>query len=269
MHRDNLFGGSVAEIYETCMVPMMFEWYAADLARRVRARSCDRVLEIGAGTGALTRALAAALPPEATIVATDLNRAMLDRAAAARAGREVEWREADAGNLPFADGSVDVVVCQFAAMFFPDKPRAFSEVRRVLAPGGVFLFNVWDRIEDNEFAETVNDAVGAMFPDDPPRFMARTPHGYYDRAVIERDLAAGGFGTPPRVETVAARSRAPSALAAAMALCQGSPLRTEIESRDASRLEEATAVAAAALAARFGGGAIDGRMQAHVISVDR
>ena len=269
MHRDNLFGGSVAEIYETCMVPMLFEQYAADLARRVCARACRRVLEVGAGTGALTRALAAGLPPETTIVATDLNQAMLDRAAAVGGARAVEWRHADAGELPFADGSFDVVVCQFAVMFFPDKARAFSEVRRVLAPGGVFLFNVWDRIEDNEFTETVTEAVGAMFPDDPPRFMVRTPHGYYDRTLIERDLAAGGFVALPHVETITARSHAPSALAAAMALCQGTPLRTEIEARDSGRLEEATAAAAAALSTRFGAGAIAARMQAHGISVER
>jgi SAM-dependent methyltransferase len=269
MHRDNVFGGSVAEIYETCMVPMLFEHYAADLASRMRARACARVLEVGAGTGVLTRALANALTPETTIVATDLNPAMLDRATAAGPGHGVEWRQADVSRLPFADTSFDAVVCQFAAMFFPDKPRAFSEVRRVLAPGGVFVFSVWDRLEDNEFAAVVNEAVGAMFPDDPPAFMARTPHGYHDPSLIVRDLAAAGFTAPPRIETIAARSRAASAFVAAMALCQGSPLRTEIEARESGRLEEATAVAAAAISARFGAGAIDGRMQAHVISVDR
>ena len=50
----------------------------------------------------------------------------------------------------------------------------------MLKPGGRFFFNVWDRIEDNEFADVVTQALAAVFPDDPPRFMARTPHGYHD-----------------------------------------------------------------------------------------
>ena len=268
-HRDNLFGGSVAEIYETCMVPMLFEPYAADLVNRLRARSGARVLEIGAGTGVVTRALDAALPPDSVIVATDLNQAMLDRAAARLTSGRVEWRQADAGQLPFPDASVDAIVCQFAAMFFPDKPRAFGEARRVLRPGGVFLFNVWDRLADNEFAETVDGAVAALFPHDPPRFMARTPHGYHDRPLVERDLAAGGFVERPQIDTVALRSRAESARVAAVAFCQGTPLRTEIEARDPGGLEAATAAAAGALSDRLGAGPIDGRMQAHVIVVTK
>jgi SAM-dependent methyltransferase len=268
-HRDNVFGGSVAELYEAGMVPMIFEPYAVDLVRRVRELAPPRLLEIGAGTGVVTRALAVALPPSTAIVATDLNPAMLQRAALAGIAREVEWRVADAAQLPFADGSFDVVISQFAAMFFPDKPKAFAEVRRVLRPAGTFVFSVWDRLSDNEFAETVDAAVAALFPGDAPRFMARTPHGYYARERIARDLADGGFTATPRIEVVAARSRAPSAGAAAVAFCQGTPLRTEIESRDAARLQEGTAAAAAALAARFGSGAIEGHMQACVITIDR
>ena len=268
-HRDNVFGGSVAELYERLMVPMLFEGYAVDIVNRLRALRPHRILEIGAGTGAVTRAMAAGLPPEVTIIATDLNQAMLQRAAATGTAREIEWRQADVSQLPLPDGSVDTVVCQFAAMFFPDKKRAFSEVRRVLEPGGRFVFSVWDRISENEFAETVDSAVASLFPHDPPRFMARTPHGYWAESVIAGDLAAAGFGGRPRVETTAAVSRAASARVAAVAFCQGTPLRTEIESRDASRLEEATSAAADALTERFGRGAIEGRMQAHIITSER
>ena len=268
-HRDHVFVAPVAEVYETCMVPMLFEPYAADLVNRLGARDAGRVLEIGAGTGVVTRALAASLPRHNPIVAIDLNPAMLERAAAVGTAREVEWRQADVASLPFPDGSFDTVVCQFAAMFFPHKPRAYSEVRRVLRPGGLFLFNVWDRLSENEVADTVDAAVASLFPDDPPRFMARTPHGYHDRALIERDLAQGGFDPPAKVETVAARSRCASARVAAVALCQGTPLRNEIEVRDARGLETATTAAATALAQRFGTGPIDGRMQAHVVAIER
>ena len=267
-HRDNDFGGSVAELYESCMVPLLFEPYAADLANRLRGRHCTHVLEIGAGTGAVTRALADALPPETSIVATDLNPAMLQQAAAVATGRAIEWRQADAAHLPFADASFDAAVCQFAAMFFPDKPRAFSEVRRVLRPGGLFVFNVWDRLSENEIAEIVTDALASMFPDDPPQFLARTPYGYHDGDRIARDLSEAGFRARPQIDTIAARSRAASARMAAFAFCQGTPLRTEIEARGANRLEEATAVAEAALTARFGAGGVDGHMQAHVVTIE-
>jgi SAM-dependent methyltransferase len=195
-----------------------------------------------------------------------LNQAMLDQGAAVGTMRPVEWRQADAMRLPFDDRAFDAVVCQFGVMFFPDRSKAISEARRVLKPGGVFIFNVWDRIEENEFADAVTTALETIFPEDPPRFLARTPHGYHDRSIIERDLAQGGFGAPPQIDTVAARSRAPSPRVPAIAYCQGTPLKNEIESRDAARLGEATDIAAEAIAKRFGRGAVDGKIQAHVVT---
>jgi len=250
-------------------VPLIFEPYAADLVTRLRARAVSRVLEIAAGTGVVTRAMAAGLPARVPIVATDLNQAMLDRAAAVGTARAVEWRQADAMQLPFPDAAFDTIVCQFGAMFFPDKPKAFAEARRVLQPGGTFIFNVWDRLSENEFTDTVTTALAQVFPADPPRFMARTPHGYHDKDAIARDVAGGGFLAAPTITTVAARSRAPSARVAAIAHCHGTPLRNEIEERDASRLGEATDAAEAALAERFGRGAIDGKIQAHVVVATR
>ena len=213
--------------------------------------------------------MASALPESVSIVATDLNQAMLDRAAAVGTKRKVEWRQADATKLPFTDGAFDAVVCQFGVMFFPDRPKAFSEARRVLKPGGILFFNVWDRITENEFADTVEAALETVFPGDPPRFLSRTPYGYHDRRTIERDLAKGGFTAPPRIDTVAAPSRATSPQLPAVAYCQGTPLRNEIEARDASRLGEATDLAAEAIAKRFGRGDVDGKIQAHVVAVVR
>jgi SAM-dependent methyltransferase len=266
---DHQFAQSIPGVYDSHMVPLIFEPYAADLATRLAARPVSRVLEIAAGTGVVTRALAAALPGTVGLVATDLNQAMLDRAAAIGVSRPVQWRQADANQLPFPDEAFDAVVCQFGAMFFPDRARAFSEARRVLRSGGVFMFSVWDRLEDNEFADTVTTALEAVFPADPPRFMARVPHGYHDVGVIRRDLASGGFTATPVVSTITERSRAATARIVAVAYCQGTPLRNEIEARDASRLGEATDAAAEAIARRFGPGPVDAKMQAHVIVVDR
>ncbi len=267
MSRDTTFVGSIPLIYDTHLVPLTFQSYAEDLAARLRTRQPSRVLEIAAGTGVVTRALAAALPAGTAIVATDLNQAMLDRGAAVGTARPVEWRQADAMQLPFPDGAFDAVVCQFGVMFFPDKVKAFAEVRRVLGAGGVFVFNVWGRLEDSELEHAVTDALASVFPDDPPRFLARTPHGYNDPGAIARDLANAGFGAPPAITTVDMRSRASSPRIPALAYCQGTPVRNEIEARDASRLDEATNVVEAAIAARFGVGPIEGKMRALVVEV--
>ena len=266
---DKVFSGSIPKLYESHLVPLIFEPYAADLAQRLASRSLARVLEIAAGTGVVTRRLAAALPESVSIVATDLNQPMVDLASTIGANRPVEWRQADAMQLPFPDGMFDAVVCQFGAMFFPDKSKAFSEARRVLKSGGVFIFNVWDRIEENEFADVITTALESMFPEDPPRFLARTPHGYCDHLTIGRDLANGGFTASPHFSTVAARSRAESSRVPAIAYCQGTPLRNEIEERDASRLEEATDLAMEAIARRFGQAAVDGKIQAHVVAIEK
>jgi SAM-dependent methyltransferase len=264
---DKAFSGSISTLYEKYLVPLIFEPYAADLANRLASRSVTRVLEIAAGTGVVTRTLASLLPERVSIVATDLNQAMLDQATALGTRRPVKWRLADAMQLPFQDGTFDAVICQFGVMFFPEKPKAFAEARRVLKPGGVFIFNVWDRIKENEFADTVTTALQSLFPMDPPRFLARTPHSYFDRSTIERDLANGGFIASPQITTVAARSRAKSSRIPAIAYCQGTPLRNEIEARDASRLGEATDIAAEAIARRCGRGDVDGKIQAHIVIV--
>ncbi len=266
---DHVFAGSVPQLYERYLVPLIFEPSAIDLAARTERHASSRVLEIAAGTGAVTRHLARLLGPQVNIVATDLNPAMLDHAASVGTRKPVSWQMADAMQLPFVDQEFDTVVCQFGAMFFPDKARAFAEARRVLRPGGMLLFNVWDHIRYNEFADTVTDALAPMFAQDPPRFLTRTPHGYHDVSDITRDLINGGWNNAPQIDTPTKRSRATNADDVAVAYCQGTPLRNEIEARDATRLTEATDVASAALTSRFGSGAIDGRIQAHVISVRR
>ena len=262
---DKLFAGSIPEIYDRLLVPLIFESYARDLAGRVAVVEPQDVLETAAGTGVLTRAIAARLPAQARIMATDLNQPMLDRASERQShdGR-IKWRQADALALPFEDQTFDVVACQFGAMFFPDKVQGYREARRVLKRGGHFFFNVWDRISENEFADVVTEALATLFPQDPPRFMARIPHGYYDVEMIRKELTAAGF-MDISVETVDDTSSASSPRDPAIAYCQGTPLRNEIETRDASRLEDATKEAAQALASRFGSGPIEGRIRAHVI----
>ncbi|SDE04249.1 class I SAM-dependent methyltransferase [Belnapia rosea] len=268
MDADRVFRGSIPALYDQYLGPMIFSPYADDLVARLAELRTGRLLETAAGTGVVTRALAAALPPDVSIVATDLNQPMLDHASSQLPSERVTWRQADAQALPFPDGMFDAVVCQFGVMFFPDRPRAFAEAFRVLRPGGRFLFSVWDRIEENEFADLVVRAVAALFPRDPPMFLARTPHGHHDAAALETQLRAAGFGATG-VASLARESAAPSALAVAIGFCQGTPMRNEIEAHGAGALAAATEAAAAAIAGRYGAGPIAGRIRAHVITATR
>ena len=266
---DKAFAGSIPEIYDRYLAPLIFESYAFDLARRIALSDPMIVLETAAGTGVLTQAVARRLPEHARIVATDLNQQMLERAKARLChDHRIEWKQSDALSLPFADQRFDVVACQFGVMFFPDKVQGFKETHRVLKPGGRFVFNVWDRISENEFADTVTEALTALFPHAPPRFLARTPHGYHDIERIRAELSAAGFADIS-VDAVRHISKASSPRDPAIAYCQGTPLRNEIQAQSTSGLEDATKRAAEALANRFGTGEIEGRIRAFAITAIR
>lgn len=260
---DSAFSGSIPAIYDRCLGPMLFEPYARDLARRVATIQPGRLVETAAGTGIGTAALTEALP-ETDVVATDLNQAMLDVAGERISSPRVTFQAADAQSLPFPDGSFDVVACQFGVMFFPDRVAAYGEARRVMRAGGTFIFNVWDSLDRNPASKAIAEAMREVFPDDPPSFIQRTPFGYHDTSRIESDLRAAGFAEIS-FETVALPSRAPSAREAAIGMCQGSPLRAEIEARDATRLDAAVEAAAKALE-RLSGPALDVEMSAHVFT---
>lgn len=263
---DKVFSGSIAELYDTYLVPLIFEDYAIDLAERVASRSPHAVLETAAGSGVVTRALAQRLAPAARYVVTDLNQPMLDRAASRQgADDRITWRQADALDLPFEDAAFDAVICQFGVMFFPDRVAGYAEARRVLKPGGQFIFNAWDHIGVNEFADVVSETAASIFPDDPPLFLARTPHGYHDVAKIEADLASAGF-SDISIATLSKTSKAPSPRHPAVAYCEGTPLRNEIEARNASLLKHITERAAKAIERRYGSGPVAAKIQAHVVT---
>src|SRR6516225_3252703 len=178
MSNDASFVGNIPEHYERSLVPIFFVDYAADIARRAAAWSPARVLEIAAGTGVVTRQLRDLLPAGAHLTATDLNPPMLEIARAKfRPDEQVDFRPADATTLPFPDCSFDAVVCQFGVMFFPDKDKSYREVHRVLAPGGRYLFNIWDTHLHNPFARIAHEVTGSFFPADPPQFMT-VPFSY-------------------------------------------------------------------------------------------
>ena len=262
MHEaDAVFTGSIPELYDTHLGPFLFAPYAREITSRVVRLEPASVFEIAAGTGVVTRELARALP-QATIVATDLNAAMIDRARSVGAGPNVTFAIADAMALPFQDRRFDVVVCQFGVMFFPDRLASFREARRVLRRGGTFFVSVWGPIEDNDAGRIVADLVARAFPNDPPSFLRRTPYGYSAPAPIEHDLRAAGFGEVT-YDDVAERSHSTDAASVARGLIEGSPLRAEIVARDPDALSELVAQATRALVTSLGE-PLDGAMRAFV-----
>lgn len=261
------FTGSVAESYDQMMVPLIFQPYADELARRAQKWQPARILETAAGTGVATEALHKALP-DALIVATDLNPPMIDVASKRVLSDKVCFEQANAQELPFADDGFDLVLCQFGAMFFPDRIRAFSEARRVLRPGGRFLLAVWDRIERNRLSAEAQQALVDLFPDNPPLFMREGPFGYHDPSRIEEDLRSAGFRSIS-IETLERRSRGPSAHDIAQAFCFGTPMGVEVEDLRPGSLNEVFLAVEKRLSALQGPDGIDEPISAHVVTATK
>jgi SAM-dependent methyltransferase len=251
------------EVYDRCLGPALFHPFAVEVARRAARLASREVLELAAGTGVATRELVAALPG-AAVTATDLNRAMV--VWGARAVPQAHWAVADAQRPPFADGRFDLVACQFGVMFFPDRPAAFAQARRVLAPGGRLLFTTWDAVERHGFDRAVMAGVRHAFPLDPPLFLVNVPHGYHDVDRVVADVRAGGF-TDVEVDTVTLTGHARSATDIAVGFCTGSPLRAGIESR--ADLRTATALVEEVVTAELGTGPVTAEMTAYVVEARR
>jgi len=261
------FGADVASFYEELMVPMIFEPFADDLVKRLSTSRLGDVLELAAGTGIVTRKLGSLSADIAqSILAIDISQAMLDKAQQIDPDARIAWKAADAMALALKDSSFDTVICQFGAMFFKDRPMAYGEAKRVLRSGGRFVFNVWDRLEANDFVNTVQTAIAKLFPKDPPSFLGRVPHGYFDRNAILDDLKLAGFAGPFSIDTVEKRSEAESASIPARAFTQGTPLRDEILTRTPDGLEAATQVVEQAFLRKFGEGPVSGRLRAFLVT---
>lgn len=189
------FVGSVPEFYDNNLVPVIFIDYAQKLAQQVIDKKPGSILELAAGTGVVTRLLRDGVSPDCEIIASDLNEPMLAVARQKfRADEAVSFQTIDAMEIPLDDSSVDVVVCQFGVMFFPDKVRSYREALRVLKPGGHYIFNAWDSHAFNPFAAVGQSVVEEVFPDDPPGFY-KVPFHYHDAEEIERDVNAAGFSS--------------------------------------------------------------------------
>ena len=247
------------DAYDRWLAPVMFRPYAVDLARRVADLEPARVLEVAAGTGVVTEKLLEALP-HADVTATDLNPGMVELGSSRAPG--AKWQQADALDLPFPDAEFELVLCQFGVMFFADKPAAFRQARRVLIPGGHFLFTSWDSLQANTFAAALVDSLERVFPHNPPTFVAAVPHGYSDLAIITADLSEAGMQVMA-AETLILQGRAESAADFARGLCTGSPLRFALEAR--GDLAQITEMIVEDMEAQLGPGTVFGQLAAHVV----
>lgn len=253
------FVGSIPENYDSCLGPIIFQPYAEDLAARLAGQPLNDVLELACGTGILTTEFRKVLQPECRLTASDLSESMIQLAQSKPYAGPVDWAVIDATSIPYPDNSCDAVVCQFGVMFFPDKPAAMAEVLRVLRPGGTFLFNVWDRIEENDFPRISQQTVLPMFGDDPPPFYG-IPFGYFDHDEIRRDLSGSGF-VDVTLDVLRKQVQSATARQAATGFVKGNPIRSEIEERlgDVSSVVDQVA---AAIAAELGNNPACGNAQA-------
>jgi ubiquinone/menaquinone biosynthesis C-methylase UbiE len=255
------FIGSIPAYYDEYLVPLIFEEYAMDLARRISVPAGGAVLETAAGTGVVTRQLRKMLLPDVRIVATDLNESMLAYSKGKFNGHHnVEFQPADATNLSFPAALFDAVVCQFSLMFFPDKLAALKEVARVLKPEGTFVFNIWDSYEHNHLIQTVNETLIRLFPDNPPPFFD-VPYGYYRIDEVKQLLGQAGFGDI-EIAVLPRDSVSETARQVALGYILGTPVCIQIAERGGIEVEEVVETVAEAISQTYGQSSVKAKMQA-------
>ncbi len=258
------FSGDIPKYYDTYLGPMFFEPFAIDMADRISKVHPEYLLELACGSGRLTRLLPSVLSPEANIVATDINPAMVSFAKSKLQDAKIDWMEVDAVSLPFKDASFDCIAVQFGVMFYSDRKKAFKEALRVLKPGGTLIFSSWDEIKKNPMPFIVDEALKHFFPVDTPSFYS-VPFSYFDEEAIKAELNQSGF-EDVHIDLVKLNGYSKSPKDAAKGLIQGTPTVTAINDRDDEKLPQILDYLEEKIKSRFGSEALNVPLQALVVT---
>lgn len=203
--------GNAGADYEQIMVPAIFGAWAPILADFVNATVGERVLDVACGTGIVARELIGRIGVEGTVVGCDSNAAML--ATAREVAPEIDWREGNALDLPFETASFDVVTCQQAYQFFPDRVKAAQEAHRVLVSGGRLAIAVWCSLSENPGQAAVVSAVEECVGSDAAKIVG-SAFGLGEKAQLHEFLGEAGFRELQSItETRPARFPSPNDLA--------------------------------------------------------
>jgi len=263
---DKNFIGSIPALYEEYLVPLIFDVYAEKMADKVTSFNPKKVLELAAGTGVATKALSQKSITGLDLTATDLNQDMLNQASLYCQNERISWQQADALELPCDANTFDLVMCQFGVMFFPDRVKAYREAARVLKPGGKLVFSVWDSLEHNTLAKIVTQSLAFLYPNKPPSFLARVPYAYSNLTLISNELEQAGFTENTEFLLEKEVSLASSSKIPAIAYCQGTPLRLEIEKLGSVSLTQATEYVSESIMKKLGSGPLESSIQAYLIT---
>lgn len=229
MAQSTSFSGTIPEVYDRYLGPLLFEPFAIDLSERIKNKKFDSMLELASGTGRVTRHLSN-LFPDAKIYSTDINPDMLEVAKKKVEAHNVEWKQADMQEIPFDDSKFDLVICQFGIMFVPDKSKAFKDILRVLKPGGVFLFNTWNSFDKNILAQTTDELINSFFKEDPIIFY-RIPFSYFQEDEIRKQMNDAGFKNIT-FTFLQKEGISPNVREAAKGLVEGNPALISINERN-------------------------------------
>jgi ubiquinone/menaquinone biosynthesis C-methylase UbiE len=249
MERNASFSGSIPDNYEKYLGPFLFEPYAVHVASLLQDKKYPAILEIACGTGRVTAHLAKDVQHD-FLTATDLNADMMEVAKQIVTDKNINWQLADAMQLPFADNSFDLVVCQFGIMFFPDKLKGLQEAYRVLKPGGKLLFSTWDKLEHNPAIQEGRKIIESYFGENPPGFY-NIPFMMHDEDELQMLMKNAGFKNC-KINLVKKEGISASAADLSKGMVMGSPIFLSIIEKDPALVEKIETHVEKVLAENFG-----------------
>jgi ubiquinone/menaquinone biosynthesis C-methylase UbiE len=224
--------GDSPAAYEEYLVPGIFKPWAETLVQLSSPSPESTILDVACGTGIVARRAASKAGNDALVTGLDINPQMLNKASemAEKEGLEIEWKQGDAGELPFEDNHFDHLFCQQAVQFFPEPQQVLKEMQRVLKPGGTLALNILRSIHFNPaykiLADELENHTGAT-----AGTMMRSPFPDWNQKTIRTMVAEAGFeDIQIHLEIISMRYPSPEEFLKREAA--SSPLAGEIETMD-------------------------------------